>query len=60
MKALKDEIDKLRENEERSHAKIKALERKIEGFETQKRILKEKVGLQSRELDLVQKRELTL
>ena len=43
--ALKDEIDKLRENEERNHAKIKALEGKIEGLETQKRILKEKVDL---------------
>ena len=56
IKALKDEIDKLRENEERNHAKIKALERKIEELETQKRILKEQVNLQSRELDLVKKR----
>ena len=56
IKALKDEIDKLRENEERNHAKIKALERKIEELETQKRILEEQLDLQSRELDMVKKR----
>ena len=56
IKVLNDEIDKLRENEERNHAQIKALERKIEALETQKRILKEQVDLQSRELDLVKKR----
>ena len=56
IKALNDEIEKLRENEERNHAKIKALERKIEELETQKRILKEQVDLQSRQLDLVKKR----
>ena len=56
IKALKDEIEKLRENEEGNDAKIKALERKIEALETQKRILKEQVDLQSRELDLVKKR----
>ena len=56
IKALKNEIEKLRENEERNHAKIKALERKIEELETRKRILKEQVDLQSRELDLVRKR----
>ena len=53
---MKDEIDKLRENEERNHAEINALDGKIEGLETQKRILKEKVDVYSRELDLVQKR----
>ena len=56
IKALNDEIDKLRENEERNHSQIKALERKIEALETQKRILKEQVDLQSRELDFVKKR----
>ena len=56
IKALNDEIDKLRENEERNHAKIISLEKKIEGLETQKRILKEQVDLQSRELDLVKKK----
>ncbi|CAH3154798.1 unnamed protein product [Pocillopora meandrina] len=56
IKALKDEIDKLRENEERNHVKIKALERKIEELETEKRLLKEQVNLQSSELDLVKKR----
>ena len=56
IQALKDEIEKLRENEERNHAKINALERKIEALETQKRILKEQVDLQSRELDFVKKR----
>ena len=56
IKAPKDEIEKLRENEERSDAKIKALERKIEELETQKRILEEKLDLQSRELDMVKKR----
>ena len=60
IKVLNDEIDKLRENEERNHAQIKALERKIEALETQKRILKEQVDLQSRELDLVKKRVDTL
>ena len=56
LQALKDEIEKLRENEERNHAKIKALERKIEELETQKRILEEQLDLQSRELDMVKKR----
>ena len=56
IKALNDEIDMLRENEERNHDKIISLEKKIEGLETQKRILKEQVDLQSRELDLVKKR----
>ena len=60
IKALNDETDKLRENEERNHAQIKALERKIEALETQKRILKEQVDLQSRELDFVKKRVDTL
>ena len=60
IKVLNDEIDKLRENEERNHAQIKALERKIEALETQKQILKEQVDLQSRELDLVKKRVDTL
>ena len=56
IQALKDEIEKLRENEERNHAKIKALERKIEELETQKRILEEQLDRQSCELDLVKKR----
>ena len=43
IKALNDEIDKLRENKERNHAKIISLEKKIEGLEIQKRILKEQV-----------------
>ena len=60
LQALKDEIEKLRENEERNHAKIKALERKIEELETQKRILEEQLDLQSRELDMVKKRVDTL
>ena len=60
IKVLNDEIDKLRENEERNHAQIKALERKIEALETQKQILKEQVDLQSRELDLDKKRVDTL
>ena len=60
IKALKDEIEKLRENEERNHAKIKALERKIEELETQKRILEEKLDMVRKRVDALEEVQVSL
>ena len=60
IKALNDEIKKLREDKALNHAEIKVLEGKIKGLETEIQILKEQLNLQSRELDLVKKRVHTL
>ena len=60
IKALKDEIEKLRENEERSHAKIKALERKIEELETQKRILEEQLDMVRKRVDALEEVQVSL
>ena len=60
IKALKDEIEKLRENEERSDAKIKALERKIEELETQKRILEEQLDMVRKRVDALEEVQVSL
>ena len=60
IKALKDEIEKLRENEERNHAKIKALERKIEELETQKRILEEQLDMVRKRVDALEEVQVSL
>ena len=60
IKALKDEIEKLRENEERNHAKIKALERKIEELETQKRILEEQLDTVKKRVDALEEVQVSL
>ena len=60
IKALKDEIEKLRENEERNHAKIKALERKIEELETQKGILEEQLDMVRKRVDALEEVQVSL
>ena len=60
IKALKDEIEKLRENEERNHAKIKALERKIEELETQKRKLEEQLDEVRKRVDALEEVQVSL